>query len=86
MSFVNCETTLVGTTPDIEEEANGTASNEGYEEPDADSDQSVNMEEVQVKQRKTSPERKLTDRMKEYMEQDAAKREKRCLLFLTDGS
>lgn len=68
MSFVSCETTLVGTTPGIEERANGTTSNEGYEEPDADSDHSVNMDEVQVKQRKASPECKLTDRMTQYME------------------
>lgn len=80
MSNLNGETTLVGTTPDIEEAVNGTTSNEGYEELDADSDQPVNTDDVQVKQRKSSRERVLTDRMMEYMEQEAAKREKRCLL------
>lgn len=80
MSNLNGETTLVGTTPDIEEAVNGTTSNEGYEELDADSDQPVNTDDVQVKQRKSSREHVLTDRMMEYMEQEAAKREKRCLL------
>lgn len=76
MSNTNSEI-LVGTTPDIEEAANGTTSNE---EPNADSDQPVNTDDVKVKQRSSSRERKPTDRMKEYMEQEAAKREKRCLL------
>lgn len=80
MSNLNGETTLVGTTPDIEEAVNGTTSNEGYEELDADSDQPVNTDDVQVKQRKSSRERVLTDRMMENMEQEAAKREERCLL------
>lgn len=37
-------------------------------------------DDVKVKERSSGRERKPTDRMTEYMEQEATKREKRCLL------